>query len=74
MDSPFFEYIEIQNISNEDLELTNLRFTKGIDFDFKPGSIIKTGEYLLIVRNRVALESRYGAGLPIAGEWKQATN
>ena len=65
-----FEYIEIQNISNEDLELTNLRFTKGIDFDFKPGSIIKTGEYLLIVRNRVALESRYGAGLPIAGEWE----
>ncbi|MEC8691700.1 MAG: CotH kinase family protein, partial [Verrucomicrobiota bacterium] len=65
-----FEYIEIQNISNNDLELTNLRFTKGIDFDFKPGSIIKTGEYLLIVRNRVALESRYGAGLPIAGEWE----
>ena len=65
-----FEYIEIQNISNNDLELTNLRLTKGIDFDFKPGSIIKTGEYLLIVRNRVALESRYGAGLPIAGEWE----
>ena len=33
-------------------------------------AIIKTGEYLLIVRNRVALESRYGAGLPIAGEWE----
>ena len=65
-----FEYIELQNISDTDLELTNLRFTKGIDYDFESGSIIKAGDYLLIVRNRLAFESRYGAGLPIAGEWE----
>ena len=66
-----FEYIELQNVSGSDLDLTNLRFTKGVNFDFASGTIIKSKDYLLVVRNRAAFESRFGTGLPIAGEWEE---
>ena len=67
-----FEFIEIQNISFAlTLDLTDIRFTKGIDFDFADGTItsLAPGAYVLVVRNPAAFESRYGAGLPIAGSY-----
>ena len=68
-----FEYLELQNISNNlTLDLTELRFTKGVDFDFDTGSMtsLTPGSYLLIVSNRAAFESRHGTGLPLTGEWQ----
>ncbi|MGI9240261.1 MAG: lamin tail domain-containing protein [Verrucomicrobiales bacterium] len=64
-----FEFIELQNIGPVAVDLTDVRFTKGIDFDFPADLLIGPGAYLLVVRNQAAFESRYGAGLPIAGEW-----
>ncbi|MCH2062139.1 MAG: lamin tail domain-containing protein [Roseibacillus sp.] len=67
-----FEFIEIQNISSTlTLDLTDIRFTKGIDFDFADGVItsLAPGAYALVVRNEDAFESRYGAGLPVAGSY-----
>jgi len=64
-----FEFIEIQNIGGVAIDLTNVRFTKGIDYDFLPGTLIQPGAFLLVVKNQSAFESRYGPGLPIAGEW-----
>ena len=64
-----FEYLELQNIGTTPIDMTDARFTKGIDFDFSPGTIIEPGAFLLIVKNQTAFASRYGAGLPIAGEW-----
>ena len=66
-----YEYIELQNVGSSPLDLRNVRFTKGVDFDFD-GSAIETlgpGEYVLIVKNIAAFEARYGTGLPIAGEF-----
>ena len=68
-----FEYIELQNISDDVvLDLGDVRFHKGIDFDFIDGDItlLFPGERVLVVKNRAAFESRYGTGLPIAGEWE----
>ena len=68
-----FEYIELQNISNlVTLDLTDVRFHKGIDYNFIDGDItlLFPGERVLIVKNRAAFEARYGLGLPIAGEWE----
>ena len=68
-----FEYLELKNISDSlTLDLTQLRFTKGIDFDFDSGAItsLLPGAYVLVVRSIAAFESRYSAGLPIAGEWQ----
>ena len=64
-----FEYLELQNIGTTSIDMTDVRFTKGIDFDFSPGTMIEPEAFLLIVKNQTAFASRYGAGLPIAGEW-----
>jgi hypothetical protein len=64
-----FEYIEIQNIGAAAIDLTDVRFTKGVDFDFPPGTMIQPGAFLLIVKNQTAFDSRYGVGLPVIGEW-----
>ncbi len=67
-----FEFLEIQNVSAAAVDLTDLRFTKGADFDFPAGSSLGPGAYALIVADTAAFESRYGAGLPVLGEWDPA--
>ena len=66
-----FEYIELKNVGATTLDLTELRFTKGIDFDFATGAVtsLAPGAYVLVVRNVAAFESRYGGGKPIAGAY-----
>ena len=64
------EYLEIHNIGSSLLDLTDVRFTKGIDFDFASGSSIEPGAYLLVVRNLAAFEEHYGTDLPVAGEYQ----
>lgn len=56
------------------INLSDVRFTKGADFDFPPNTMIGSDEFLLVVRNQAAFESRYGTGLPIAGEWEPGDN
>lgn len=66
-----FEFIELKNVGQNTLDLFDVRFTKGIDFDFA-GSDIETlqpGAYALVVKNPVAFEARYGPGHPIAGAY-----
>ena len=70
-DDDDFEFIEIRNVSQNTIDLTDIRFTKGVDFDFAGSAItsIPAGGYVLVVRNQAAFEMRYGTGLPVAGEW-----
>ena len=66
-----YEFIELKNVGPSGLDLRNVRFTKGVDFDFG-GSEIETlapGNYALVVKDRAAFEARYGVGLPVAGEY-----
>ena len=60
------EYIELFNRGNEPLDLTNVRFTKGIDYDFPTGTTLAAGAYLLVVKNTAAFEAKYGNSLPVA--------
>lgn len=64
-----FEYIELRNVSGATVDLTDVRLTKGVNFDFSPGTTLAAGANTLIVRNLAAFDSRYGAGKPIAGAW-----
>lgn len=67
-----YEYLELVNISPSlTLDLANVRFTKGVDFDFAGSAItsLAPGARVLVVRNTAAFNSRYGAGKPIAGQW-----
>jgi len=69
-----FEFIEIHNIGAIAIDLTDVRFTKGVDFDFPASMQINPDAYMLVVKNQAAFESRYGGGLPIAGEWAADNN
>jgi len=67
-----FEYIELKNISDTVwLDLTGVRFVKGISFDFTGSAVtnLAPGATVLVVRNTAAFTARYGSGLPIAGQY-----
>jgi hypothetical protein len=58
-----FEWVEIKNIGAAPVDLTGVRFTKGIDFDFPAGWTIPQNGYALVVRNLAAFQSRWGTAL-----------
>ena len=68
-----FEFIEVRNVSATSVDLTDVRFTKGIDFDFAPGTTLAAGAGTLVVKNAAAFTMRYGAGKPIAGPYLDGT-
>lgn len=68
-DRQLFEFLELRNVGTSEIELTGVRFTAGITFDFT-GSAITTlvpGAYVLIVKDAAAFAARYGTGRPVAG-------
>ena len=73
-DNDDFEFIELKNIGPNTIDLTYVSFADGITFDFNDSSVTSLDpcDFVLVVRNRSAFESRYGTGLSniIAGEYK----
>ena len=66
------EYIEVHNIGASLLDLTGVRFTDGISFEFPSGTALAPGAYLLVVRNLAAFAAQYGNSLPIAGSYGES--
>jgi len=68
-----FEFVELMNSGTQTLNLTDVRFTTGIAFDFSTSNLrtLAPGERLLLVNDLAAFQLRYGAGLAdqIAGEY-----
>jgi len=71
--NPSTEYIELQNIGTETINLNLVKFTNGIDFTF-PNMELAPNEYAVVVQDRQAFETRYGTGLNIAGEYSGRLN
>jgi hypothetical protein len=72
-----FEFVELMNISTSlTLDLSNVRFTKGIDFNFAGSAItsLAPGARVVVVKNLAAFTLRYGAGRPVAGAWDAEDN
>jgi hypothetical protein len=63
-----FEFLELVNVSNATIDLTGVQISEGISFTFASGALASSAR-ILVVRNQTAFESRYGTGLPIAGEY-----
>ncbi|MGI9240691.1 MAG: chitobiase/beta-hexosaminidase C-terminal domain-containing protein, partial [Verrucomicrobiales bacterium] len=69
-----FEFIELMNIGDTDLDMTNVRFTAGVGFDFDESSlgiILSPGQRVLLVNDLAGFQLRYPA-VPlsqIAGEF-----
>jgi hypothetical protein len=67
-----FEFIEMRNMGFETLNLTGVRLTGGIEFNFGQGAIadLDPQEYVVVVKNLAAFETRYSTvGVLIAGEY-----
>lgn len=64
-----FEYIELQNISAETLDLRGVSIAPGVTFNFASSAIqtLAPGGVVLVVGNAAAFAARYGTGLPVAG-------
>lgn len=65
-----FEFIELINTGDVNINLGGIRFTKGITFAFPTGMTLAPGARTLLVRNQSAFEYLYGAGLPVAGVYQ----
>jgi hypothetical protein len=74
-DAQEYEWLELLNVGSTPLDLSPVRLTKGVDFDFA-GSAVTTlpaGGRVLVVKNAVAFAARYAAafpGIPVAGAWE----
>ena len=67
-DDPNAEFIELTNIGAEIINLSLVRFTKGIDFTF-PSLELAPGGHCLLVKDVAAFEARYSPALPVAGQY-----
>jgi hypothetical protein len=74
-DSEEYEFIEFKNIGANPISLENITLINAVTFDFAtaPGTLktLDSGQYVLVVKNRAAFESRYGtsASSRIAGQY-----
>jgi hypothetical protein len=66
-----FEFLEFKNTGSRPINLQGFRIVGGVDFSF-PSYLLNTGGRVLVVKNRLAFESRYGTGLPVVGEYTGA--
>jgi hypothetical protein len=65
---PNTEFIELANIANQSVNLSLVRFTKGIDCTF-PSFDLPAGGYCLVVKDIAAFQAKYGSKLPVVGQY-----
>ncbi len=63
LDADLFEWIEVKNTGSQPVDMTGLRFTKGLNFDFPSGWTIPAGGFALVVKNLDAFHLRWGNSL-----------
>ena len=70
--SDYFEFLELQNIGTEPLDLRGYSLDGGIDFSFGGSAVeeLPAGEFVVVVRDLAAFSSRYNTdGMVVAGEY-----
>ncbi len=69
MDS--LDFLEIQNIGNEPIDLKGVRISAGPRFTFGEGDVttLAPGEFLVVVDDLDGFRYRYGDDIPVAGEY-----
>ncbi|MFN0053350.1 MAG: lamin tail domain-containing protein [Planctomycetales bacterium] len=75
-DKDNFEFIELRNIGSETINLSGVRFTVGITFDFSAGDVtfLAPGQHVVAIKNKAAFEKRYGTGVLVAGVYSGNLN
>jgi hypothetical protein len=54
------EFIEIKNIGTAAADLSDCKFTSGVDFTFPSGSVVPAGKFFVVASNAKAFKLRYG--------------
>lgn len=67
-----FEFVEIKNTGSDDLDLTEVGFTDGIDYAFPKGTAIEAGGFLVLASVPKSFEDRYN--FAPAGSYKGKLN
>ena len=67
--TPNTEFIELVNTGPDAINLNLVQFTDGIEFVF-PSLELGPYEYVLVVEDIEAFESRYGLGFNVAGQYR----
>ncbi len=60
VDGDAFEFLEIQNIGNQGIDLTQVGFTDGVEYTFPDGASIPAHGYRVIASDSAAFKQRYG--------------
>ncbi|MFO1490057.1 MAG: lamin tail domain-containing protein [Kiritimatiellia bacterium] len=70
-EDPRDEWIELYNRGAAAADLSNWRFTQGVDYTFAAGTVIPAGGYLVVSADRARFLSRYPAVAPasVVGDW-----
>jgi len=69
------EFIELHNIGAESIDLRDVSFTDGIEFDFRDGAVttLDSGEFVVLVRDLAVFSSRHDVEtILVAGEYRGA--
>ena len=56
-----YEFLEFLNIGSRNIDLTGVRFNEGVNFTFPDNTVLAPGARLLLLRNHLAYEARYGS-------------
>lgn len=54
-----FEFIELQNVGTTPLDLSGVRFTNGLVYEFPAGSTLAAGAHIVVVNDRSDFLTRY---------------
>ena len=55
-----FDFIELKNIGNSDINLSGTNFTAGIDYSFVEGDVIPAGGFIVLATNASWFQTRHG--------------
>jgi len=64
------QFIELFNASESAADLSGWSFSKGIKFTFTSGTKLIPGAFLVVCRKRADFAERYGAGVPVVGDFE----
>lgn len=64
-----FEFMELLNTGARTVDLSGVRVTGGVRFEFAPGTSLAAGARVVLVANSAAFQARYGTVLAISGEY-----
>jgi hypothetical protein len=71
-DADDFEFVELQNMGTETLNIGDCQFTAGFDYQFPIDTLLAAGESIVVVRNVTAFQARYGNTIRVAGPYGPA--